>query len=114
MLNLEAFEILAHNVDYMNDVAKALVDSLLIATVVRRPSSHTGRRKKVRSKNRGGKQEHKKRAHTPFCPIVTRRRVFSYTRHTNVFRIRRFRFVGCCTKSLGRRSRSPRRSSFSV
>lgn len=53
MLNLEAFEILAHNVDYMNDVAKALVDSLLIATVVRRPSYHTGRRKKVRSKNRG-------------------------------------------------------------
>ena len=42
-LNRTVFEVVAHNIDYLNDFTVALVDSLLVSTVVRSPASHPGR-----------------------------------------------------------------------
>lgn len=41
-LNRSAFEVLAHNIDYINDFTVATVDSILVSTVVRSPASHPG------------------------------------------------------------------------
>jgi hypothetical protein len=43
VLNRGAFEIFAHNIDYINDFTVALIDSLLVSTVVRSPAIHPGR-----------------------------------------------------------------------
>ena len=43
LLNRSAFEVMAHNIDYVNDFTVALVDALLVATVVRSPANHPGR-----------------------------------------------------------------------
>jgi hypothetical protein len=43
LLNRAEFEILAHNIDFTNDFTIALVDSLLVSTVVRVPLFHPGR-----------------------------------------------------------------------
>jgi len=44
ILNRATFEVVAHNIDYLNDFTVALVDSLLVSTVVRSPASHPGQR----------------------------------------------------------------------
>ena len=48
LLNRAAFEIMAHNIDYVNDFTVALVDALLVATVVRSPANHPGRELAIR------------------------------------------------------------------
>ena len=50
VLNKAAFEVFAHNIDYINDFAIALVDSLLVSTVVRLPAYHPGRDMAARGK----------------------------------------------------------------
>lgn len=50
VLNRSVFEVLAHNIDYVNDFTVALVDSLLVSTVVRSPASHPGRTLQPRGK----------------------------------------------------------------
>ena len=42
-LNRSAFEVIAHNIDYANDFTIAMVDLLLVSTVIRSPASHPGR-----------------------------------------------------------------------
>jgi len=49
-LNRSAFEVMAHNIDYLNDFTVALVDSLLVSTVIRSPASHPGRDLAARGK----------------------------------------------------------------
>ena len=41
-LNRSVFEYIAHNINYINDFVVALVDSLLVSTVVRSPAHHPG------------------------------------------------------------------------
>ena len=43
LLNRSKFEVTAHNINYVNDFVIALVDSLLVSTVVRSPARHPGR-----------------------------------------------------------------------
>ena len=42
LLNRAVFEVIAHNIDYVNDFTVALIDSLLVSTVVRSPAVHPG------------------------------------------------------------------------
>lgn len=51
VLNRHAFEVLAHNIDYVNDFTVALVDSLLVSTVVRAPD-HEGKDVSTRGKGK--------------------------------------------------------------
>ena len=41
-LNRSVFEYIAHNINYINDFVVALVDSLLVSTVVRSPAHYPG------------------------------------------------------------------------
>lgn len=43
VLNRSAFEVVSHNIDYLNDFVVALIDSILVKTVLRSPANHPGR-----------------------------------------------------------------------
>ena len=53
VLSRETFEVISHNMDYLNDFVVALVDSLLVSTVVRSPAIHPGRGGIARGKQCG-------------------------------------------------------------